>query len=196
MLKNHLKKSLCLVFAVTLFLFSTSCTNSQESTATISSDKYDLYRKLYFDDILYSAIASFTWDDPNILHPDLFVEFFSKKTQLNRLCTDADPVILPENMVEDYVKLFFDGIENETIRKSNFYLPEQHSYEIPIVTGGAAEISIEKMALEQDVLTISYSFHNASNGAVFRKGTAKISLPSDDSGSPVRYLSCEVEDIK
>lgn len=198
MLKNQIK---IFIFSALLFaisFFSSGCSYVIQSEFLLENnaktEEYTLYNHLYLKDICDCAIASYTWDDPNKLQPDFLVEFFSKKTQLYRLSTDSDPIIVPENIVEEYVQLFFN-VKKESLKKSDFYLPEQHSYSVPIISPAPGNICIDKVVSEGNILSISYSFYRPNESSAFRHGTVQIQLPSNPSEAH-RYLSCQVENME
>lgn len=194
--KNFSKKIrfILLSFFILICLFSCwGCKPSEQKK--ISSSDYPLYQVLYLDDILESGPATYTWDDPNTLHPDFFLYFFSKKTQLHQLSTDAEPIILPADIVEKYDQLFFT-VTSEHMRQSNFYLPEIQSYQIPIISSSPSGIEVDEMSIEQDILTIRYTFYYPANHAAFRTGSVRIMLPDRTSSRTHRYLSCQVTDLE
>lgn len=198
MLKNQIKIFLFVALLFSISLFSAGCNHAIQSEYLSKNnakiEEYTLYNYLYLKDICDCAIASYTWDDPNKIQPDFLVEFFSKKTQLCRLSTDSDPIIVPENIVEEYVQLFFN-VEKESLKKSDFYLPEQHSYSVPIISPAPGNICIDKVVSEGDILSISYSFYRPNKSSAFRHGTVQILIPSNPSESHC-YLSCQVENIE
>lgn len=178
-------------FDLSFFLLGLQTVRTEKN----SSSDYPLYQVLYLDDILESGPATYTWDDPNTLHPDFFLYFFSKKTQLHRLSTDSEPIVLPANIVEEYDQLFFT-VTSEHMRQSNFYLPEVHSYQIPIISSSPSGIEVDEMSIEQDILTIRYTFYYPANHAAFRTGSVRIMLPDRTSSRTHRCLSCQVTELE
>lgn len=85
-------------------------------------------------------------------------------------------------------RLYFDVTE-ERLRKSSFYLPDQNSYEVPIVSRGAADVRVTSIKEMNGSVTIAYSFYDNDR-------TAEMALRFMEETLNYKYQFCHVNDVK
>lgn len=189
------RKKFLIVPLVSMLVFSACTANNpqppvssgQEPEAVISEEQLSNNISAYYQ-YLYAPsqtiMAALNWNKPSELHPDTFVEFFSIKTNLAILSTDATMITIPASIVERYIQRHFD-VESNYIKQSQYYNAQSDYYSIPMHSGGGAPkvIGIEE---KDNIIKIKYEFYSrADDITVTRTGELTIKTDSGD----FQYLS-------
>jgi len=165
----------------------TPVSSKQQPEVAISEEQITNNISAYYQ-YLYAPsqtiMAALNWNKPSELPPDSFVRFFSVKTNLAILSTDATMIAIPASIVERYIQQHFD-VESDYIKQSQYYNAQSDDYSIPMHSGGGAPkvIGIEE---KDNIIKIKYEFYSrADDITVTRTGELTIKIDSGD----FKYLS-------
>ena len=156
--------------------------SGQEPEAVISEEQITNNISAYYQ-YLYAPsqtiMAALNWNKPSELPPDTFVEFFSIKTNLAILSTDATMITIPATIVERYIQRHFD-VESNYIKQSQYYNAQSDDYSIPMHSGGGTPkvIGIEE---KDNIIKIKYEFYSrADDITVTRTGELTVETDNPD----------------
>jgi len=150
----------------------------QQAYTTISEEQITKNIAAYYE-YLYApsqtVMSALNWDKPSELPPDTFIEFFSIKTNLAILSTDATMITIPAIIVERYIQRHFD-VESNYIKQSQYYNAQTDDYSIPMHSGGGAPkvVGIEE---KYNIIKIKYEFYSrADDVTVIRTGILTVKI--------------------
>lgn len=178
------------------------CTNS--STEKIASDfsieiqdskgdkynltKSDIYYQFY-KSAQESGVLTSSWNSSFDIRSEFLTNFFVNRT--NWIHTDAENIILPEELVEQYIQRYFD-VDTHHLKKSAYYKQNLQGYELPLM--GADSSSILKVVAESNTLTIYYETYYYSpekkEDDIAKKGFVVVNIISYP--NIFQYISNEV----
>lgn len=195
-----MKKIWTVVVSFLIIITLTACTSGAADQASSQNDLLE-YEYEYFRPVASSIITAQNWDDASQLSPESLVNFFADKTGLSRLSTDAEAVIIPGDVVESYIQLYF-AVDNDYIRQvtsydseniptAPYYDRENHTYGllIPGDWGGAKVVAVSE---KDDILSLSYEYYSREDGTtVIREGTIDIQILGPQQ---YHYISCSMID--
>lgn len=143
-------------------------------------DKYTLtYADLYYhfyNNAQKSGVLVYSWEHPSAIEPSFLSNFFSAQSNWNQVANDAVIVYLSQEIVEDYLKMYFD-IQSTQVRQSMWYKPEQESYQLALYPWERPSI-ITNATTDGNMLTIFYETYNdfIEELPVLRQGQVTIEI--------------------
>lgn len=195
------------VILITLFLF-TSCnaelpienisplvpSSNSNTLSANTKQNYDELTNKFLKDMANAWITSQTWNDASQIDPDFLISFFCARTGLGQLPLYGEPAVAPAELVESFVKLYFD-VDESHLRKAVYYNEDTNTYKLPISMGGAASFKVVDAVVENYDLTLFYEYYSpADDTTVIRTGNLKIE-PSNEYFTRYKYVSCETTEI-
>ena len=169
--------------------------NSKTSLTQVDLNDLEAVTEIYLHPFIYQ-IGSRSWNSPQELDPDAFVDFYYSLGGKGGRITipDDGPIdkefgnrLIPEEIVEQVVQDYFD-IEIDQIRKSQYYNSDKHSY----CTGGigsTVDIKATHAERNQDFLIIQYESNiNSDTYQANWSGSVIVRLKEDGKYKYISYV--------
>lgn len=141
---------------------------------TLSRD--DLFHRFY-NNAQISAVLVYSWESASDIEGHYLLNFFTAQTNWNQVASDDVIVHLPQEIVEDYLKTYFDT-SSEQIRQAKLsYRPEEKSYELPMHPQEKPSI-ITDAKVDGNILSIFYETYDTfqESWPVLRQGYVTIGV--------------------
>lgn len=196
------RKKLVMIPLVCMLIFSACVANSpqepvaseQQTDTAISEEQITNNISAYYKYLRFASETSITatnWDNPSEIPADRLIKFFSNKTNLAMLSTDANMITIPAPIVERYIQLYFN-VESNYIKQSEYYNAQSNDYFIPIPSGGPSSVKVVDIEEKDNIVTIAYEYYSPTDEiTVIRTGTLTVKTDQTD----FKYLRNETTEI-
>ncbi|GHU81362.1 hypothetical protein FACS1894191_8180 [Clostridia bacterium] len=183
-----MKKFIFFALIVSSIFSLIGCTASSPvprgSDISIDTDDLDGLNKQYIYPIFISGMTRTSWESPEDIEPDYFIDFFTSLHDLDE-SVDFDNypedelynILVPADVLESVVQKYFD-VAPEHIRKSRFFSSKEEQYRI-VGIGGVAESRAISARLDGNILTID--FESFIGEEIGRQGSAALQMEHDGS---------------
>lgn len=165
-------------------------TQPQDASAIDITDLETLTEK-YFDSVFWAGITATSWNSPNELCPDCFIDFYIQNVLEKRPLKLWEDYSIPSSEFENYIRQFFD-VDSLLLQKAEQYDKQKNEYANFGYLGGGASGKVTAAECQNDILILYYEYYSpAGNRTVIRTGTLTIRITGDQ----YQYLSCKTKAV-